>query len=636
MCGIAGFIDYKDDLSEELLVQMTDAMVHRGPDDSGYKIIQVNNARIGLGHRRLSIIDLTATGHQPMMFKQYTIVFNGEIYNYKEIRKELEAEGYQFDSPSDTAVMLRAFDRWGLDALHKFIGMFSFCLLDQKNETVYLVRDRAGVKPLYYYAHDSTFLFASELKAFHALPSFNKSISYDALNQYFLYGYILAPNTIFQHASKVKPGHYIKYNLKTKEQTEIKYWDVADGFRKPKLNISESEAITETEKLLKSAFDYRMVADVPVGVFLSGGYDSSTVAALLQKDSTARIKTFTIGFNMTGYDEAKFAKEVANYLGTDHTELYCTEKEAEEILPELPHFYDEPFGDSSAIPTILVSRLAKKQVTVALSADGGDELFGGYKKHHSALQGYKWLSMAPKLLQPSIGTAMSLYPPKLIPFSGKQFRFDHLYRSAASLLKKGVAVEQIMRLSSHHLDKQKLSKLFKEKVQEPASNFDQPDFLLQEQLDYLLLMDYKTYMVDDILVKVDRATMSVSLEGREPFLDHRIAEFVSTLPSNFKIKNGSKKHLLKQITHKYIPKAMMDRPKMGFAIPVEHWFRKDLNSIFSYYLSEERIRKQGIFNYEVLKQIIQKYLEGSDEDFEFLWAMIVFQLWADKWLDKVA
>jgi asparagine synthase (glutamine-hydrolysing) len=633
MCGIAGFVDFNGKSDERTVSEMIQPIHHRGPDDTGQYFYSDFKGSLGFGHKRLSIIDVTPGGHQPMHFENLTIIFNGEMYNYKSVRAELEAEGYAFDSGSDTAVILRAFHKWGADCIHKFIGMFSLAILDRKTNELFIFRDRAGVKPLYYFEHNNVLLFGSELKAFFNHPEFVKDINHNALVEYFLYGYILAPNTIFNKTHKLKPGHFLKVNLSTREIECKKYWDVVDYFKKPKLNISEQEAIEETERLLKSAFEYRMVADVPVGIFLSGGYDSSTVAAMLQKGRTEKLKTFTIGFEVPGYNEAEYAKQVASYLGTDHTELYCTEKEAEQIFPELPFYYDEPFADSSAIPTILVSRLARKKVTVALSADGGDELFGGYKKHHSVLKARKTLNRLPAFTRKAVGAVIDAVPPSIIPILNKTYRFNHFYHSVADLYKTGVYSDQILKLTSHHINQRDIARLFKKEVHELENNFRHTkDVEFNDPLDPALAVDYKTYMVDDILVKVDRATMSVSLEGREPFLDHRVAEFVSQLPSSLKIRNGEKKYLLKQITHKYIPKAMMDRPKMGFGIPVEHWFRKDLKDTLLYYLDDEKIRSQGFFDVSFLQGVKKKYFAGSNEDFEFIWAMIVFQMWYERWL----
>ena len=385
MCGIAGFCDFKNTLSEEVLSNMTRTLAHRGPDSEGYKVINESNFRLGLGHRRLSILDLSEKGNQPFVRHGISIVFNGEIYNFKEIRQELTQIGYTFDSDTDTEVIIAAYKAWGMDSIKKFIGMFAYALYDQALSALFLVKDRVGVKPLYYYFDNQTFLFASELKAFHQNPAFKKEIDYDALALYLQYSYIPTPYCIFKNTHKIRPGHYLKFNLANKSFQEIKYWDVNDAYNHPKLSISFEEAVEETDRLLTSAFNYRMVADVPVGVFLSGGYDSSAVTSILQKNRTEKIKTFTIGFHEAKFNEATEAKKIAEYLATDHTEYYCTAQDAINVFHQLPSVYDEPFADNSVVPTILVSQLARKSVTVALSGDGGDEIFAGYNKFSQSI-----------------------------------------------------------------------------------------------------------------------------------------------------------------------------------------------------------------------------------------------------------
>jgi asparagine synthase (glutamine-hydrolysing) len=379
MCGITGFIDFSKQSSRETLVAMRETLIHRGPDDQGEAILDTPAARVGLGFRRLSIIDLSPLGHQPMTNDANgdVVMLNGEIYNYKEIRKELEALGHSFKSNSDTEVVLKAYMQWGKKSVDRFIGMFAIALYSKNANRIIFFRDRAGVKPFYWYWQDGLFLFASELKAFHAHPLFKKEIDINALSLFLQHGYISAPWCIFKNAHKLMPGHTLTVNLENQEMNIEKYWDITDQYNQPKLDIPFSEAVDTTEKVLSSSFQYRMVADVPVGVFLSGGYDSTCVTALLQNNATRKIKTYTIGFRETAYNEATYAKAVAEHLGTDHHEYYCTISDAIDIVPILSDYYDEPFGDSSAIPTLLVSRIARQHVTVALSADGGDEIFAG-------------------------------------------------------------------------------------------------------------------------------------------------------------------------------------------------------------------------------------------------------------------
>ncbi len=349
MCGIAGFCDFSKKSSNDILKSMTDVLHHRGPDDSGYFWDESEYSQIALGHRRLSILDLSAHGHQPMSFEHLDIVFNGEVYNFKEIKKELLELGYDFYSDSDTEVILKSYHQWGIKAVDRFNGMFAITIYDKKTNQLIFIRDRAGVKPFYYYKKDSLILFSSELKSFHKHPNFQKEINKSSLSLYLQFGYIPEPHSIFKNCYKLRAGHYVEIDLKSQNFKEIKYWDVVDFYNKPKLDISQNEAIERTEELLKSSFEYRMVSDVPVGVFLSGGYDSSVVTAILQSGRSEKLNTFTIGFKEKGFDEAPYAKEVAKYLGTNHTEYYCTQKDALEIIPKLCELYDEPFGDSSAI-----------------------------------------------------------------------------------------------------------------------------------------------------------------------------------------------------------------------------------------------------------------------------------------------
>ncbi|WP_200763269.1 asparagine synthase (glutamine-hydrolyzing) [Nitrosophilus alvini] len=633
MCGIAGFIDFNKKSDKLVLKIMTDVLHHRGPDDSGYSFYDLNNANIGLGHRRLSILDLSKHGHQPMSFENLEIVYNGEIYNFKEIKAELEKYGYTFESNSDTEVILKAYHRWNIEAIYKFIGMFAITIYDKKEQEVVLIRDRAGVKPLYYYFKDNLLMFSSELKSFHKNPLFKKEIDLDSLSLYLQYGYIPEPYSIFKWTRKLKAGYYLKIDLKQKKIEEKQYWNIFDFYNKPKLSIDTKEAINETEKLLKSAFEYRMVSDVPVGMFLSGGYDSSAVTALLQSEKTEKIKTFTIGFYEKGYDEAPYAKEVANYLGTDHTEYYCTQKDAVEIIPLLPEIYDEPFGDSSAIPTTLVSRLAREKVTVSLSADGGDEIFGGYGKYNTSLKYYNFFKQFPSFSLPIISKLMNYVNPDFIPVFNKTYNYKTRYEKVKNILKSNSS-SKAMQYTSQHFTLKELKKLLKNEPRYIQTNFDLINLLNQnnDDIDQMLAIDYKTYMVDDILTKVDRATMSISLEGREPLLDHRIIEFVAQLPSNLKIKNGEKKWLLKQIVHKYLPKEMMDRPKMGFGVPIVEWFRDELKKYFLTYLDKNRLEKEGIFVSEEVLKLRDSYLQGNKENVQRLWFILIFEMWYERWM----
>lgn len=631
MCGIVGFIDFNKRSSEKKLKDMTDILHHRGPDDSGYSFYDQPTSQIGMGHRRLSILDLSKHGHQPMQFETYEIAYNGEVYNFKEIRDELTPLGYNFESDSDTEVILKAYHQWGIKAVDKFIGMFAISIYDKANQKIILIRDRAGIKPLYWYWKDDLFMYASELKSFHEHSDFQKKINRDALALYLQYGYILQPHTIFENTHKLGSGHYLEIDLKNKKIKEKVYWNVIDFYNKPKLNISEDEAIEKMEKLLKSAFEYRMVSDVPVGVFLSGGYDSSIVTALLQDGRKEKLNTYTIGFHEKGFDESPYAKQVSEHLGTNHTEYYCTQKDALEIIPKLCEIYDEPFGDSSAIPTTLVSQLAQKNVTVSLSADGGDEIFAGYGKYDHCIKYFHTLNKIPKFLKPILSSTMDTINPKYIPIFNKTYNFDTRYEKLQNMLKANDVADAMQCISQHFPDKD-IKKILKSNTRTLKTKFSHKASHVNDDINSMLAIDYQTYMVDDILTKVDRATMSVSLEGREPLLDHRIIEFAAQLPSSLKYKDGDKKWILKQITHKYLPKEMMERPKMGFAVPITEWFKDELKEYFLKYLNKERLDKEGIFKSEEIITLRDEYLSGNTSNVQRLWFILMFEMWYERWM----
>lgn len=631
MCGITGFIDFQENSSEDVLRSMLNTLSHRGPDGDGVFFHELEKFNIGLGHKRLSIIDLNDSANQPFLYKDWVIVFNGEIYNYQEIRQELITLNHKFLTNSDTEVIIHSFEEWGESFIHRFIGMFAFVIYNRIDNQFRVYRDRAGVKPFYYYWANGLFLFCSELKALHEHPCFKKEIDFDALALFLKYSYVPAPHCIFKNVFKLLPGHFLLFDTFEKNYNVQKYWDVNDFYSREKLNIDEKEAILETECILKKAFDYRMVADVPVGVFLSGGYDSSAVTCILQKDRTERLKTFTIGFHEQKYNEAPYAKEVAKYLGTDHTEYYCTVSEAKEILPTLPYYYDEPFGDSSAIPTILVSKLARKDVSVSLSADGGDEIFGGYNRYPIIEGMNRSIGRLPDFTRKIVYHTSGLINPERIPVIKEKKLVGQRYAKLRKLFQEPNAINYLKSMCSV-IDEVTLKKLLLHYDKELPTYFDEKCDSIVSLLDRVLAKDYKTYMVDDILTKVDRATMSVGLEGREPFLDHTIIEWVSKLPNHFKIRNGNKKYLLKSIVHQYIPKEMMDRPKAGFAIPIEDWFQKELSDYFETYMNKDYIVKQGIFNFEEISKWILNYQLGKKEYISQIWNVLMFQLWYQKWM----
>lgn len=633
MCGIAGFIDFSKRTSAAQLKEMTDTLTHRGPDDAGYELFEDPDAHIGFGQRRLSILDLSALGHQPMHFEHLVVDFNGEIYNFMEIRAELEACGYQFRSHSDTEVILKGFHCWGMKVVDKFIGMFAFALYDKQARKVYIVRDRAGVKPLYYFAKNDIFLFGSELKALYAHDRFEKNIQPGSLALFLHYSYVPGPHAIFKDTYKLLPGHYLEIDLNSRQQQITKYWDVQDFYNQPLLDISADEAVNETERLLKSAYEYRMVADVPVGVFLSGGYDSSSVAALLQSGRTEKLKTFTIGFHEEAFNEAHEAKRIAAYLGTDHTEWYLTAKEAGNILSALPEVYDEPFADNSTVPTVLVSQLARQQVKVALSADGGDEIFGGYHKFGQAL---KYSGQFPVFIQQLLSGTMSLINPEHIPVFSKKYNFATRYEKMRRIWGSHDPAKA-MKYISQYITEDELKSFLREPWPEyPVAFDDGKDHSAESHsLNRLLAIDYKTFLVDNNLVKVDRATMSVSLEGREPMLDHRIIEFLARVPGNYKVDQGVTKKILKQIVHRYIPEEIMKRPKRPFIAPLTVWFKDELKEQLRYYLSEESLAKTGFFRPEPIIRLREQYLAGGNVNYQKLWQLLSFQLWYDRWVTKL-
>ena len=636
MCGITGFVDFSKKTDRPILEKMTRIMAHRGPDGEGFGIYNAANATVGLGHRRLSIIDLTQGGSQPKTYSKLHITYNGEVYNFEEVKKELETKGHFFESHSDTEVILHAYKEWGSDAVQKFIGMFAFVIYDEEKDKIFACRDRAGVKPFYYYYKEGLFLFGSELKAIVQHPQFEKAINLDAAAAYMQFGYVPTPHCIFQHSFKLKPGHFLELDTKQNKLTTKQYWSVyTNAYNKPKLKIDFEEAKLETEKLLTSAFNYRMVSDVPVGVFLSGGYDSTCVTALLQKDKTDKIKTFTIGVPDAGLNEAPYAKEIAAHLGTDHTEYYCTEKEALEIVPQLPFFYDEPFADSSAIPTTLVSKIAREQVTVALSADAGDEIFAGYNRYDYMMRYGKKLNSIPSFVRKPIASLMNIIPANIIPVLNKKYLFESRYEKLKMLLKNPNDSNMLMSLTSS-LTQDDLKSLFKKSINKISTAFESTELSTENYhpLSYMMAVDYETYLLDDILQKVDRAGMSVSLEGREPFLDQRIIEWAAQLPLEYKYKDGNKKYIIKEIVHKYIPKEMLDRPKMGFGIPIANWLQNDLKKYVDTYFDESFIGNQNIFNIDEIKNLKNSFYNGKLEKAEKVWYLLMFQMWYDKWINN--
>ncbi len=637
MCRIAGFADFAFnggyDL-EDTMAAMRDTMLHGGPDDEG--LFLEKEKGLALGHRRLSILDLSPLGHQPLAYENLVMVYNGEVYNFREIRKELEEKSYSFQSGSDTEVILKALHAWGFEAVRRFRGMWAFAVWDRQTKCLTLCRDRVGVKPLYWYHRDGLFMFSSELKAFHKHPKFRKQIDEKALSLFLKYGYITSPYSIFRDVFKLEPGHFLVLDQNGQIRKE-KYWDIEDVFRRGVqakngfLKMTEQEVALELEDVLTESFRLRLVSDVPVGVFLSGGIDSSILCALLQKGSPQPVKTFTIGFHEKGYDEAQFAKKVAAHLGTEHTEFYCTPREALELIPRLPELYDEPFGDSSAIPTHLVSMLARRHVKVSLSADGGDEQFAGYTRYQmvNRIYGSNLLKMAAPcfgLINPDV--AYSLYS-FLKPALPKWANFRDRYSKFRNVLKAGGILSSYDEANKYFLD----DEVKRLSIGADAGHgFKMEHAGPMDPVSFMMLYDMKTYLPDDILVKVDRATMGIALEGREPFLDHKTLEYTSMLPLQLKNRKGASKHILKEILYKYVPRNLVDRPKQGFGIPVYEWFRADLKKLCLEYLAPARVKREGVFSQEGIRMLMDDYLANRGLNHHKLWFLLVFQMWFERWM----
>lgn len=638
MCGIVGCFERNRAVNENVLRRMTNSLAHRGPDDFGLtQLSEVSGGgSLGLGHQRLSIIDLSPGGHQPMRYKHLTVVFNGEIFNYKTVREKLMGYGYSFATDSDTEVILIAFFHWGLACVSEFRGMWAFAIWDANQQKVFLCRDRMGVKPLYWYRKGDVFLFASELKAFHEHPSFEKELDSEACSLYFRYSYIPAPFSIFKHAKKLNPGTYliVDSELNMREET---YWEMdryfAQGAEEKRhwLSRSEDEVVDELEEVLTDAFKLRMVADVPVGMFLSGGIDSSLVTALLQKDSATPLKTFTIGFHEKKYNEAEWAKKVALHLGTDHTELYCSPAEAFNVIERLPTLYDEPFGDSSAIPTFLVSQLARRSVTVALSADGGDEQFCGYPRYLKV----KRIHDVPYSLRKGLGTLLSYLPP--VTFSrahtllgNRNPRWNNLedkYSKMVIGLTKRAPSSQFDVLKSYFQDHELLALGMNASSRWAPQPWKETDVVTE-----LMRIDLHYSLIDDMLVKVDRASMAVGLESREPFLDNRVLEYSSRMPIEWKFRDGKTKYILRKILYRYVPQHLVDRKKMGFEVPIHTWFKNELKPVYQHYLDGKRLRQTGVFNATYVEELVRKYFRGDLVDANKLWLLCNFEMWREKWM----
>jgi len=633
MCGLAGFVSPKR--REKTVKKMLEVQAYRGPDVNGVFVRQTAGSYIHMGHNRLSIQDLSARGHQPFVSEceKYIIVFNGEVYNFKSIRRELEALGYSFVSESDTEVVLYSYKEWGMACLEKFIGMFAFAILDTARQKFVLVRDRAGVKPLYYYWDGSIFLFASELKSFHEHPGFVKELNKNIMLYFFRFGYIPAPYTVFKNSFKLEPGHCLEFDIRNLSFSTYAYWSAKACYEQEKFDKDEAAILEELEELLTEAVELRMVADVPVGIFLSGGYDSSLVAALLAKNRKRELHTFTIGFNEKAYNEAEYAKAIAAHLGTHHTEHYISGKDVLDKIETLPYFYDEPFGDSSAAAVMAISEQAKKDVTVILSGDGGDEVFCGYSKYFfiekfaPLLSGSFKASILKGLLNYFDGRHAE-YINALLPSAIRQTNIQDKYNKFKRAMSAD-SVEEMFIAASSYADTGRIKTFLKTADDKTVYGKFAMDRKLS-LMDNMMLVDYRTFMVDDVLAKVDRATMSVSLEGREPLVDHRILEYMARVPSSMKYKNGQNKYLERQILYKYVPKSIMERPKAGFRIPLDNWLRAELKPMVEKYLDISRLDKE-IFDPENVKKMKQELFNGNVSNVSLIWFILVYEMWKERW-----
>lgn len=656
MCGLVGFFQAPDRSASALtalLSRMTDSIAHRGPDDSGAWVDAESG--VALGHRRLSILDLSPQGHQPMVSAsgRYVIVFNGEIYNHRALRKELELSpspqsspaGYQaigWRGHSDTEVMLAAFERWGTDAaLTRFNGMFAFALWDRYERVLHLARDRFGEKPLYYGWMGDTFLFGSELKALKTHPAWYGEIDRGAVALYIRHNYVPAPYSIYRGIRKLLPAHVLSIpivNGKRDTPQSRPYWSakvVAEaGVRHPFAG-TEAEAVESLDGLLRDAIALRMEADVPLGAFLSGGIDSSTVVALMQAQSAHSVRTFSIGFFEAGYDEARHARAVAKHLGTEHTELYVAAAEAMAVVPRLPEIYDEPFADSSQIPTFLVSQMTRQHVTVALSGDGGDELFGGYNRYFWGRDIWRLVGRIPKWARAAMARGLTALAPQ---------RWDEIFAAVQPILPRRLRAtlpgDKLQKLAGV-LACSSLEEMYRGLISqgEPESavlGASEPPTALTDHGQWadvsdftqrMMFLDLVSYLPDCILAKVDRASMAVSLEARVPLLDHRVTEFAWTLPLVMKIRNGQGKWPLRRVLDKYVPKELIERPKMGFGVPIDVWLRGPLRDWAENLLSDSRLRQEGYFDPAPIRQKWAEHVSGRRNWQYSLWGVLMFQAW---------
>ncbi len=641
MCGIAGFVGASNiggGNVDTVAEAMATSLAHRGPDDQGIWIDAA--AGTALVHRRLSIIDLSPAGHQPMLSadERFVISYNGEVYSYQPIAAEFAARGHKFRGHSDTEVILESFAQNGVEpTLKRMIGMFAIALWDRRERTLTLMRDRLGIKPLYWAKFGNLFLFGSELKALRAHSGWTPRIDRNAVAAFMRHNYIPAPHTIYEGVHKLEPGTVLTLPWNG-EPRITSFWDaraVARNGVNHALQGSDAELIEQLEELLRDAVGRRMIADVPLGAFLSGGVDSSTVVALMQAARPGKVKTFSIGFDIPGFDEAPYATAVARHLQTEHTELMVTSDQALDVIPRLPEWYDEPFADSSQIPTYLVSAMTRRHVTVALSGDGGDELFAGYNRYQLTQQFWRTLSLMPHAMRKGAAAALTAITPdrwtsllSALPSRLRPPQAGDKVHKVASVLKLDSADAVYRRLVSHWEPSDVMLR-----AQEPASILDDekvrrefPDLLSRMQF-----LDLVTYLPDDILTKVDRASMAVALEARVPLIDHRVVEFAWHLPQEAKVRGGTSKWLLRQVLYRHVPPALIERPKMGFGIPLGEWLRGPLRGWAESLISEERLRQAGLLDAALVNRYWQEHLDGRRNWQYLLWNVLMLEAWREHW-----
>ena len=629
MCGICGYIDYKGDIKDHILEKMVFSIRHRGPDDKGVDYFQTPLSRVALGHTRLSILDLSKAGHQPMHYENLIIVFNGEVYNFIEIRDELIKKGHHFNSNSDTEVILHSFKEWHTDCVNRFIGMFAFVIYDQTIQKLYMCRDRAGVKPFYYYISSNFMAFASELKPLMAIPQFKRYLSEKSLSTFLKIGHIPGEMCIYKDTYKLDGGCWAEYDIEKKTLRKWCYWNIEDYYSKPKLNISYEDAKKEIKDLFKSAFGYRLVSDVPIGVLLSGGFDSAAVTAILTKELGIMPRTFTIGFH-DYINEAPDAEKISGLLGTQHTTYYCTEKDVIELIPKLSQVYDEPFADPSALPSMLVSMVVRKNIPVVLSADGGDEIFAGYDSYERLSSFYPFLEKIPKVVRNHIHIPIKIIN-RVLPYKNNR---AHNFLIKVDETLGAAQLSEKAWYDNRYITNQKLiNSIFPQLSNYDYRNVYSNIMACLHTPEYPLIVDWKTRMKDEFLIKVDRAMMAVSLEGREPMLDHRIAEYVAQLPWEYKYKDGVKKRILKDIVYDYLPKKLMDKPKRGFTPPLSKWMRSEVRDYVRSNI--EKIDELDIdFNKALLNNMVDSFMNGDESLFKTIWNLVQLSSWNQAYVRK--